>query len=83
MQVVVVRNRSTLVQQLLSLSSVNGLRKMNNVLGDFNIEKQICESKGAYPYFMADIKATDPSDIDSIYEGIASLPEALSTRITY
>lgn len=59
------------------------LRKMNNVLGDFNIEKQICESKGEYSYFMADIKATDPSDIDSIYEGISSLPEALSTRITY
>lgn len=59
------------------------LRKINEILSKFNIEKQICESKGHNSYVLADVSTAHLQDLDSIYEQIYALPESKSTRIVY
>lgn len=59
------------------------LKKINEILSDYNIEKQICESRGPYSYVMADVTVTDKGDMDRIFERIYNLPESKSTRIVY
>ena len=59
------------------------LLKINKVLGQFNIEKQVCESRGQFSYVMADVNATCEDDLEKIFENIFNLPEAVATRIVY
>jgi len=59
------------------------LRKINNILSEFNIEKQICESKGHNSFVLADVSVHDKADLDRIFDQIYNLPESLSTRIVY
>lgn len=59
------------------------LRKINQILGEFNIEKQVCESRGHFSYVMSDVSATCEADLDRIFESIYNLPEAVATRIVY
>jgi D-3-phosphoglycerate dehydrogenase len=59
------------------------LLKINQILGQFNIEKQVCESRGHYSYVMADVCAGCETDLDHIFESIFHLPEAVATRIVY
>lgn len=59
------------------------LLKINQILGQFNIEKQVCESRGQYAYVMADVSANCEADLEKIFESIFALPEAIATRIVY
>lgn len=59
------------------------LKKINEILSNFNIEKQICESKGQNSYVLADVTAGRKEDLDHIFEQIYNLPESKSTRIVY
>ncbi|KAI8904738.1 hypothetical protein EDD86DRAFT_194372 [Gorgonomyces haynaldii] len=59
------------------------LKQINRVLSDFNIEKQYCDSKDAIAYFMADVTIEVESDMQVIYDAIASMQENISTRILY
>lgn len=59
------------------------LRKINEILGEFNIEKQVCESRGHYAYVMSDVSARQESDLHHIFERIYNLSEAVATRIVY
>jgi D-3-phosphoglycerate dehydrogenase len=59
------------------------LLKISTILGEFNIEKLQCESRGQYSYVMADVSAMCESDLDKIFESIFALPEAIATRIVY
>ncbi len=59
------------------------LRKINDALADFNIEKQVCESLGSHSYIMADIVVDADADLDVVFQRIYDLPEAVATRIVY
>lgn len=59
------------------------LRKINEILSEFNIEKQICESRGPNSYVMTDVTAGRKEDLDHIFEKIYNLPESEATRIVY
>ena len=59
------------------------LKQINKILSDFNIEKQICDSKGPIAYFMADIASENVEDLRSIYSQIESIDDNILTRILY
>lgn len=59
------------------------LKKINDILSNFNIEKQICESLGKNSYVLADVSVSHKDDIDKIFKQIYDLPESHSTRIVY
>jgi D-3-phosphoglycerate dehydrogenase len=46
------------------------LKAVNAVLGDFNVERQLSESRGDIAYLMADIADVSPEDIKRIYNSI-------------
>ena len=65
-------------------ASVPGvLRKINEILSKYNIEKQVCESRGHFAYLMADISAACEADLQQIFESIFQMPEAIATRLVY
>ncbi|KAI8926638.1 hypothetical protein BC831DRAFT_455507 [Entophlyctis helioformis] len=59
------------------------LKQINRLLGEFNIEKQICDSKGAIAYLMADIVVDNQEDLARIYQSISAVPENVATRVLY
>jgi D-3-phosphoglycerate dehydrogenase len=59
------------------------LKKINDILADFNIDKQISDSQGPYAYMMADVSTSKKEDLDHIFEEIYKLPDSISTRIVY
>ncbi|TPX34225.1 phosphoglycerate dehydrogenase [Synchytrium microbalum] len=60
------------------------LRQMTKILSEFNIEKQICDSKGPIAYFMADITADLTHDeMQKLYSDINKVPESIWVRIVY
>ncbi|KAI9105222.1 hypothetical protein DFS34DRAFT_598588 [Phlyctochytrium arcticum] len=59
------------------------LKQLNKVLSEFNIEKQICDSRGAIAYFMADLLVENEQDYQSIYDRIDALEQNVHTRLLY
>ncbi|ODH25726.1 phosphoglycerate dehydrogenase [Paracoccidioides brasiliensis] len=59
------------------------LRKVNEILGDHNVDKQMTDSRGDVAYLMADISDVSTSDIKDLYEKLESLPSRIMTRILY
>ncbi|KAH6585028.1 hypothetical protein BASA61_007100 [Batrachochytrium salamandrivorans] len=59
------------------------LKQINRILSKFNIEKQICDSKGSVAYLMADILVDSEKDLIQIFDGISAIPENISTRLLY
>ncbi|KAJ2789476.1 D-3-phosphoglycerate dehydrogenase 2, partial [Coemansia guatemalensis] len=59
------------------------LRQINNILADYNVNKQISDSKGDVAYFMADVTVEDPKVINTIYEQIAGINENIITRVLF
>ncbi|KAJ2298743.1 D-3-phosphoglycerate dehydrogenase 2 [Coemansia sp. RSA 2611] len=59
------------------------LRQINNILADYNVNKQISDSKGDVAYFMADVTVDDPKDINTIYEHITAINENIITRVLF
>ncbi|MCJ1310194.1 D-3-phosphoglycerate dehydrogenase 2 [Agyrium rufum] len=49
------------------------LKKVNEVLGDHNVDKQMSDSKGDVAYLMADISNVTFDEIKDIYESLESL----------
>lgn len=59
------------------------LKKINLILSEYNIEKQICESRGPFAYLIADISTTQEENLEKIFKDIYDIPESVATRILY
>lgn len=59
------------------------LRKVNEVLSDHNIDKQMTDSRGEVAYLMADISEVNVAEIKSIYQSLEDLGSRIRTRILY
>ncbi|KAK1835821.1 hypothetical protein QBC39DRAFT_128450 [Podospora conica] len=59
------------------------LRKVNEILGDHNVDKQISDSKGDIAYLMADVSDVKAEDIRSIRDSLDSLSSRILTRVLY
>lgn len=59
------------------------LKKINLILGEYNIEKQICESRGPFAYLIADISTANEENLEKIFKDIYDIPESVATRILY
>ncbi|KAJ5641575.1 hypothetical protein N7490_005575 [Penicillium lividum] len=59
------------------------LRKVNEVIGDHNVDKQMTDSRGDVAYLMADISNVSAAVIKDLYERLESLNSRIMTRILY
>ncbi|EEY13908.1 D-3-phosphoglycerate dehydrogenase [Verticillium alfalfae VaMs.102] len=59
------------------------LRKVNEILGNHNVDKQITDSRGDIAYLMADVSSVKASDIKEISDGLDSLSSRILTRVLY
>jgi D-3-phosphoglycerate dehydrogenase len=59
------------------------LQDINRILSDYNIEKQICDSKGPIGYLMADVVTQSEEDAGKIYRAITNISENVVTRVLY
>ncbi|TVY25411.1 D-3-phosphoglycerate dehydrogenase [Lachnellula hyalina] len=59
------------------------LRRVNEILGDHNVDKQITDNKGDVAYLMADISNVQSSEIKDISDSLESLSSRILTRVLY
>ncbi|KAK0727996.1 hypothetical protein B0T26DRAFT_153188 [Lasiosphaeria miniovina] len=59
------------------------LRKVNEILAEHNVDKQISDSKGDIAYLMADVSDVRPDDIKDIHDSLNSLNSRILTRVLY
>ncbi|KAK3325627.1 hypothetical protein B0H66DRAFT_599781 [Apodospora peruviana] len=59
------------------------LRKVNEILAEHNVDKQISDSKGDIAYLMADVSNIKTEDIRNIRDNLDSLSSRVLTRILY
>ncbi|KAI9818568.1 MAG: Phosphoglycerate dehydrogenase ser3 [Pycnora praestabilis] len=59
------------------------LRRVNEVLGDHNVDKQMTDSRGEVAYLMADISDVNQSEIKDLYESLEGLNSRIMTRVLY
>ncbi|KAF7862826.1 uncharacterized protein EAF02_010375 [Botrytis sinoallii] len=59
------------------------LRKVNEILGNHNVDKQITDNKGDVAYLMADISNVQTSDLKEIVESLEGLSSRILTRVLY
>ncbi|KKY25541.1 putative d-3-phosphoglycerate dehydrogenase [Phaeomoniella chlamydospora] len=59
------------------------LRKVNELLGDHNVDKQMTDSRGDVAYLMADISNVNASQIKELYDSFEALPSRIMTRLLY
>ncbi|CAI7588222.1 hypothetical protein N7533_008631 [Penicillium manginii] len=59
------------------------LRKVNEIIGDHNVDKQMTDSRGDVAYLMADISNVNTTQIKDLYTSLESLPSRIQTRILY
>lgn len=59
------------------------LKSVNAILGGYNVERQLSDSKGDIAYLMADIANVDAAGVKDIYESISALPANVATRVLY
>ncbi|EGC45052.1 D-3-phosphoglycerate dehydrogenase [Histoplasma capsulatum var. duboisii H88] len=59
------------------------LRKVNEILSDHNVDKQMTDSRGDVAYLMADISDVHTSDIKDLYNRLENLPSRIMTRILH
>ncbi|ORY29619.1 hypothetical protein BCR39DRAFT_531217 [Naematelia encephala] len=59
------------------------LRRVNEILGDHNIEKQFSDSKGDIAYLMADISNVGEEEVEELYKAIRSHSSNILTRLLY
>lgn len=50
------------------------LKQINKILSEYNIEKQICDSKDTIAYLMADINADESCPLEQVYSSMSSIP---------
>lgn len=59
------------------------LRKVNEILGEHNVDKQMTDSKGEIAYLMADVRNVSVEDIREISDGLDALSSRILTRVLY
>jgi D-3-phosphoglycerate dehydrogenase / 2-oxoglutarate reductase len=59
------------------------LRKVNEILADHNVDKQMTDSRGDVAYLMADISDVNTSEIKSLYQSLEDLGSRIRTRVLY
>ncbi|KAI9711689.1 MAG: Phosphoglycerate dehydrogenase ser3 [Chrysothrix sp. TS-e1954] len=59
------------------------LRRVNEILGDHNVDKQMSDSRGEVAYLMADISDVDVHQIKDMYEALEELSSCIRTRVLY
>ncbi|KAM5342746.1 hypothetical protein ACJ41O_013712 [Fusarium nematophilum] len=59
------------------------LRKVNEILGDHNVDKQISDSRGDVAYLMADISSVKFEQIKDIFDSLEALSSRIMTRVLY
>ncbi|RKP13243.1 hypothetical protein BJ684DRAFT_20252 [Piptocephalis cylindrospora] len=83
-------NGKRIIRVLHMHNNVPGvLGRINEILSSFNVEKQICESRGALAYLMLDLSLdageaqgkTDDEVAGSLRQELAKVPETIKTRI--
>lgn len=59
------------------------LKRVNEILGDFNVDKQMTDSRGDIAYLMADISNVGGRQIQALYDGLEDLNSRIRTRVLY
>ncbi|KAJ5888883.1 hypothetical protein N7495_008924 [Penicillium taxi] len=59
------------------------LRRVNEIIGDHNVDKQMTDSRGDVAYLMADISNVDATVIKELYQSLESLDSRIMTRVLY
>ncbi|KAK0800187.1 D-3-phosphoglycerate dehydrogenase 2 [Friedmanniomyces endolithicus] len=59
------------------------LRRVNEILGDHNVDKQMTDSRGDVAYLMADISSVNVSEIKDLYQSLEDLGSRIRTRVLY
>lgn len=59
------------------------LRKVNEIIADHNVDKQMTDSRGDVAYLMADISNVDQGEIKDLYHNLEDLSSCIRTRILY
>ncbi|KAI0472029.1 D-3-phosphoglycerate dehydrogenase 1 [Xylariaceae sp. FL0804] len=60
------------------------LRRVNEILGSHNVDKQISDSRGDLAYLMADVSDVQTHDLKEIYDGLEGLQDSrILTRVLY
>ncbi|KAL5614189.1 hypothetical protein BROUX41_000028 [Berkeleyomyces rouxiae] len=59
------------------------LRKVNEILGEHNVDKQISDSKDDIAYLMADVSSVKHADLKDLLASLESLSSRILTRILY
>jgi len=59
------------------------LRRVNEILGDHNVDKQMTDSRGDVAYLMADISNVNTSEIKDLYQNLEDLGSRIRTRVLY
>jgi len=60
-----------------------GLKVVNNILSDHNIEKQFSDSQNDLAYLIADISNVDTKDIKDIYDKLNATDAKIAIRLLY
>jgi len=59
------------------------LKRVNEILGDHNVDKQMTDSRGDVAYLMADISNVNINEIKDLYQNLESLSSRVRTRVLY
>jgi D-3-phosphoglycerate dehydrogenase len=59
------------------------LRKVNAVLGNHNVDKQMTDSRGEVAYLMADISDVKEDEIKDLWQSLEDLSSRIRTRVLY
>ncbi|GAB7360311.1 hypothetical protein MBLNU230_g8068t1 [Neophaeotheca triangularis] len=59
------------------------LRRVNEILGDHNVDKQMTDSRGDVAYLMADISNVNTNEIRNLYQSLEDLSSRIRTRVLY
>jgi D-3-phosphoglycerate dehydrogenase len=59
------------------------LRRVNNILADHNIDKQMTDSKGDVAYLMADVSQVQEGELSDLFASLEGDEARIRTRILY
>lgn len=59
------------------------LRRVNEILGDHNVDKQSTDSRGDVAYLMADVSKVSTGEIKQLYQDLDDLSSRIRTRVLY
>ncbi|KIW09382.1 uncharacterized protein PV09_00277 [Verruconis gallopava] len=59
------------------------LRRVNNILADHNIDKQMTDSKGDVAYLMADVSQVQENELSDLFASLEGDEARIRTRILY